>query len=105
MSSDATSGKPPAGWYIHPDMANTQGYWDGEKWTGQTAPIPEEKPDGQSLELVGIFGGLLFPVVGLICALVLFGKPNKGGTALLVLVLSAISFVGWYYILTSDGSI
>ena len=103
--TDGTSGKPPAGWYVHPDMENTQGYWDGEKWTEQVAPLVEKKPDTQSLELVGIVGGLLFPIVGLFAALVLFGKPNKGGVALLVLLLSAASFVGWYYILTSDGSL
>lgn len=102
--TDGASGKPPAGWYVHPDMENTRGYWDGEKWTGQVAPM-EEKPETQSLELVGIVGGLLFPIVGLFVALVLFGKPNKGGAALLVLLLSAVSFLVWYQFLTSDGSL
>lgn len=29
----------PAGWYPHPSMADTQGYWDGQKWTDQVAPM------------------------------------------------------------------
>ena len=28
----------PAGWYDVQDRANTRGYWDGEKWTGDYAP-------------------------------------------------------------------
>lgn len=103
--TDGEQAKAPAGWYAHPEMANTQRYWDGQAWTDQVAPMPEHKPDTQSLELVGIFGGLLFPIVGLICALALFGKPNKGGVALFVLILSVASFYGWYYVLTSDNAI
>lgn len=29
---------PPAGWYAHPSMADTQRYWDGSKWTDHVAP-------------------------------------------------------------------
>lgn len=28
----------PAGWYPHPSMADTQRYWDGQKWTDHIAP-------------------------------------------------------------------
>lgn len=27
------------GWYQHPQMQDTLGYWDGDRWTGQTQPM------------------------------------------------------------------
>ena len=32
----ANSKRP--GWYVRSDMHQTLGFWDGEAWTGQTAP-------------------------------------------------------------------
>jgi hypothetical protein len=37
---------PPAGWYKHPNMANTQRYWDGERWTDHVAPGTPQPPGG-----------------------------------------------------------
>lgn len=28
----------PAGWYVDPGNSNLVQYWDGQQWTGQTAP-------------------------------------------------------------------
>lgn len=33
-----TDQQTPAGWYPHPGMQGTLGYWDGERWTEQVAP-------------------------------------------------------------------
>ena len=32
--------KVPAGWYPAPDGAPAQRYWDGQRWTEHTAPLP-----------------------------------------------------------------
>lgn len=40
----------PPGWYPHPEMANTQAYWDGTAWTGQVAPAaPPADPNASTL--------------------------------------------------------
>lgn len=39
--------KVRAGWYIHPDLANTLCFWDGSKWTDDVAPyMPSPKAVG-----------------------------------------------------------
>lgn len=37
----SSSAHPPiaAGWYPHPDMAQTLRYWDGSEWTDKIAPV------------------------------------------------------------------
>lgn len=44
MSEQQPAGTP-AGWYPHPTMANTQGYWDGTGWTDQVAPAAPARSD------------------------------------------------------------
>jgi hypothetical protein len=45
QARNASAGVPPparetpAGWYPHPSMADTQRYWDGQKWTEDIAPM------------------------------------------------------------------
>jgi hypothetical protein len=39
---------PKKGWYGHPTEPNLIAEWDGEKWTGATAPKPQPK-NGQSM--------------------------------------------------------
>lgn len=34
----------PAGWYPHPEMVDTQRYWDGEAWTEHIAPTSQPSP-------------------------------------------------------------
>ncbi len=36
MSNLPPSTQQPAGWY--PDQQGTMRYWDGQQWTGHTAP-------------------------------------------------------------------
>jgi hypothetical protein len=42
-----SAARPPdttPGWYRDPDRVGTQRYWDGERWTGEHAPVgPEEE--------------------------------------------------------------
>ncbi len=79
--------KASAGWYAHPSMADTQRYWDGEKWTDNIAPaVPtnisaktaDKKPANEALLKKIAWGiGLMFvlPVVGI----TLLNSPNYGG--------------------------
>jgi len=46
-----TDQSPPAGWYPHPSMANTQRYWDGERWTDHIAPQGTPAPGQQPADL------------------------------------------------------
>jgi hypothetical protein len=41
--------KPPAGWYPDPEQAQTQRYWDGERWLDQRAPLRENQTSGVSV--------------------------------------------------------
>lgn len=47
MSAEPPAG-PPAGWYPHPSMANTLGYWDGDQWTEHVAPAGEAAATGET---------------------------------------------------------
>lgn len=62
MSSQTT----PPGWYPHPRMAATLGYWDGERWTEQVAPLP--RPATATTQAANVF--LLLVAAGAILLLV-----------------------------------
>ena len=64
----------PAGWYPDPQMAGTQRYWDGARWTEHRAPMPARQASGTSTgKIVGaillsvlilvVVGGFAFAVV------------------------------------------
>lgn len=38
MSEEQGAPDAPAGWYPHPEMADTVRYWSGAEWTGHIAP-------------------------------------------------------------------
>lgn len=49
----ATSGEgasPPPGWYPDPEQAQTQRFWDGEKWTDQRAPLNKDEGSGLAVK-------------------------------------------------------
>ena len=53
-----TSTKP--GWHPDPHMENTVRFWDGEKWTDQTAPATGGgKPTSTRRGMLMVFGGIL----------------------------------------------
>lgn len=108
MSDDAPAA--PAGWYPHPDMADTVRYWDGQQWTGQVAPTGQPAPtqtvqvahseltDGQMG--LGALLGLVFPIGGIVLGLawvVQGGERAKPGVG--VLVCSLIGTAIWAAVL------
>jgi hypothetical protein len=50
--------KAAPGWYPHPSMADTQRYWDGEKWTDNVAPATAKKAETPSVDFRH-WGGVL----------------------------------------------
>lgn len=65
----------PPGWY--PNGTGTQGWWDGQRWTGQTAPLLQQPVIIQQKRGIGALG-----VVGIL-ALV-----GVGGFVVLILVVA-----------------
>jgi hypothetical protein len=61
-----TQQQTPAGWYPDPQMASTQRYWDGERWTEQVAPLP--RPATATTQAANVF--LLLVAAGAILLLV-----------------------------------
>lgn len=59
-----TPQKTPPGWYPDPYMANTQRFWDGERWTEQAAPAP---PTPKSAP--GMQKGIAVVAIGILVAL------------------------------------
>lgn len=98
MSSQTT----PPGWYPHPRMAATLGYWDGERWTEQVAPMrgdaartPEaEGPVDVPLLIVGYVLVVLMPIGAYVVAAVLWRRAQAH--AIVMMVLGAISALSWY---------
>lgn len=84
----------PAGWYPHPSMAGTLGYWDGTRWTEQVAPAQQSAaraPAGSvngALLVLGYLLAVLFPIGGLVVAAVIWRQSETHAGAML-----AISFV------------
>ena len=93
----------PAGWYPDPQLAATQRFWDGNRWTEQVAPLP---PPGQAaekekLDVLAIVLAVI-PLIGVVAGLVLLmkHKPRNGGIMIAVGVTS--SFASRYWSGSSD---
>lgn len=73
MSQNAPA--PKAGWYLDPDGANTQRYWDGSTWTDQLAPMTESTASPQKpARSDAVFAlRLVAGIVSAVLALDLFG--------------------------------
>jgi lipopolysaccharide export LptBFGC system permease protein LptF len=90
-------------------MADTQRYWDGERWTDHIAPgapavaAPwKPSPEAAStakLETWGMLGAFFFPIVGIVIGIMLISRPgrNQGGLILgisfAVMVVASIVLV------------
>ena len=107
MSTTTPSAAPsfPPGWYDFPDRANTRGYWDGQAWTGDYAPIaspipvsttvsPERESAG-ALVVIGYITAVLMPIVGFILGIVVATRPAKVTSkhGAWIIVLSIVAFV------------
>ena len=87
----------PAGWYPHPSMASTLGYWDGTHWTDQVAPAqqtatraPATSVNG-ALLVLGYALAVLFPIGGLIVAAVIWRQnETHAGTILAISIVVGI---------------
>lgn len=117
--TEATS--PPPGWYQHPGDPTVMRHWDGQQWTGHTAPTgtveaarpttdqvalledvpPLLNPRSEShLVTVGVVSAILLPIVGLVIGIVLLFK-NRVGPALGCILLSLLVMVVGYYVIQS----
>lgn len=78
--SQGQGGLPAAGWYPDSRMAGTQRYWDGEKWTEQTAPLsPGAAPTSTSSSAKPSSGvKKFFMIVGAIVTLIFLASVCVG---------------------------
>src|SRR4051812_9335216 len=100
----------PAGWYAHPSMPSTQGYWDGHRWTEHVAPTAPPVPAGSqppveesfgAISVLGYITAILIPFVGFVIGVVLlFKRPSSG---IPVIILSIVAFFVWYSIVVGQS--
>ena len=100
----------PAGWYDVPDRANTKGYWDGERWTGDYAPTDTTAPPSRAesaggLVVVGYITAVLMPLIGFILGIVVATRPAKVTSkhGAWIIVVSIVAFIVWLAILLHNG--
>lgn len=100
---------PPAGWYAHPEMAGTQRYWDGQRWTDHIAPgtppitataVAQQTGPSDGLIVAGYITAALLPIVGFIIGCVLLPKRSSHGVIIMIIAVVACLF--WYEQLTPD---
>lgn len=99
--SDQTT---PAGWYPHPSMAGTLGYWDGTHWTEQVAPAQQTAASAPvtdvngALLVLGYVLAVAFPIGGLVVAAVIWRQNQTHAVTMLVISL-VCAFVGFQLLL------
>lgn len=64
----------PPGWYPDPKMANTQRYWDGERWTDNAAPMP---PPVVVHNAIDVWKGIRIVAVGILAAVAVIAVVYK----------------------------
>lgn len=87
----------PAGWYPDPKMADTQRYWDGERWSDHVAPANaapaadlEARRQSSNLETWGWLGAIFLTPVGFVIAIVMMSRGQSAGRAAMMLALSVV---------------
>jgi hypothetical protein len=106
----------PAGWYDVPDRANTKGYWDGERWTGDFAPAAEPAPAAAAtaatepesaggIVIVGYVTAALIPLIGFILGIVVATRPAKATSkhGAWIIVVSIFAFIVWIAIIVHNA--
>lgn len=100
----------PPGWYPHPSMASTLGYWDGERWTDQVAPSGQAavgappaaaEPANPILIGLGYLLALVLPIGGLVVAAVLYRRSQTN--AILIAVFSVLAAFVYYDVVIQDA--
>lgn len=106
------AGKPKAGWYPHPTMADTRRYWDGEKWTSHIAPgaaRANSQRDGNTDTLLaaGWIFAFLLPIVGFIIGCV--ALTRRAGQGVAIMVVAVTCGIAWWFftvaLVTSDDAL
>jgi hypothetical protein len=89
---------PPAGWYPHPSMSDTQRYWNGSDWTGDLAPayapqrVTVVRKDDETRLVDQLKAPVALLVIATIVGLLGIGTPEEiqsslfGGAGLLGLI-------------------
>jgi hypothetical protein len=94
MSEQPHAALPPAGWYPHPEVAGTQRYWDGTRWTDHVAPGPSAVTDKSAWVTIGWIFAFLFPLAGFVIGFCLPRRYSQQG--LWIMALSAV--VGFVFL-------
>lgn len=78
-TATGTGGGTPAGWYPHPTMPGTQGYWDGREWTSHVAPTASagQPAAGGNTSTAATMLIVIFVIAGAVLALVVAGALVK----------------------------
>lgn len=92
------------GWYPHPQRAGLLRYWNGRRWTEDTAPDPaaipvtsqQPQPKAERGDLVasGYLTALLFPFIGFIIGIILIIKGKTDHGVLCMMLSSVMVYVG-----------
>ncbi|HUC00661.1 MAG TPA: DUF2510 domain-containing protein [Solirubrobacterales bacterium] len=90
-------GGAPAGWYLDPEEAPRQRYWDGSAWTEDTYTEPPgdvEDPRNDTLVTIGWFTALFLPLIGLIIGFVLSSRGDRRGAQVIMVAVVVILIIG-----------
>lgn len=91
----------PAGWYADPQMAGTQRYWDGAKWTDHVAPQQQAAvvapADRDWMVPVGWVAVFVLPIAAFVLALFLPSK-HSGHQAALIVGSLVVMFLWYLYL-------
>jgi uncharacterized membrane protein YhaH (DUF805 family) len=107
MADQISRPKARPGWYPHPRMADTQRYWDGERWTSHIAPMaPKPTVTVRQLSTIDRSGevvgacvlAVVLPIVGFFYGAYLVTKDEPKGW--LAIVVSAVAFLVWVTVLS-----
>lgn len=79
------------GWYPDPSKTADLRWWNGNEWSSHTRPHELDLP---RLEMAGITGGILFPIIGIVIGIILLTR-DRVGPGLACLVTSCLGIVIW----------
>jgi hypothetical protein len=84
MAEEIPSPNVPAGWYPDPTQPGSQRYWDGNEWTDQLAPLPQQpQPSARASSSVDISPRLVLGGVGALIAVIACFLPRAESPVLL----------------------